>query len=344
MHEERLLPEYIVPTVKFGGGEIMIWDVSYGLAKTLDPNSCRMLAGASNGDINIYTWNINSGTYTTDLKKILGRRPSERMEYKTVQWHTFNCNKFLATDRDREIKIFDVNNDSNAEIKMCFDINISGFNMSSGANKNLIAVARKDPYIHIIDIRSSPTICLSVEASPVAVSSVRWSTKSDEIFAIGSVDGTISLWDFRFPEQSLGGPLKKENSTTAHDGEVDSLRFTNDGLFLVSHGLDNRIHVWNATSGKAFDVDFGAIPSARKPYPVSIDMCYDSKPPVLFVPSRDCIIMYNLFTGDRIKTLMGHTNFVSCCAYRSSSNELFSAGTDQKILLWTPRGHIQMEE
>ncbi|XP_055928590.1 DNA excision repair protein ERCC-8-like [Argiope bruennichi] len=305
----------------------------------------RLLAGASNGDINIYTMDINSDSIHPDCmhpRKIFGRRSSRNKEYKIVQWHTFEPNKVVATDRDRRIHIWDAIQDSNAETKMRFDINIAGFHMSSGATK-IIAVARKDPLIELIDIRSPPISRFSLHASSTAVSSVRWSPKSDEVIASGSVDGNIYLWDIRFPVESLGDRLEKD-STTAHGGAVDCLRFTNDGLYIVSHGLDNRINVWDATSGKPFDVDFGAIPSARTSYPVLIDMCYDSKPPVLFVPSRDCIIMYNLFTGDRLKTLMGHTNFVSCCAYRSSSNELFSAGRDKKILLWTPGAEIELEE
>jgi WD40 repeat protein len=39
-------------------------------------------------------------------------------------------------------------------------------------------------------------------------------------------------------------------SVTAHDEPVTSLCWSPDGLFLYSSGKDNKIHMWNADTGR----------------------------------------------------------------------------------------------
>ena len=37
---------------------------------------------------------------------------------------------------------------------------------------------------------------------------------------------------------------------TAHHGHVTGVRYTSDGLFIVSSGSDNKLKLWNAVTGK----------------------------------------------------------------------------------------------
>lgn len=37
---------------------------------------------------------------------------------------------------------------------------------------------------------------------------------------------------------------------TAHNGDVNGLGFTDDGLFLLSFGADDRLRLWDIASGK----------------------------------------------------------------------------------------------
>ena len=37
--------------------------------------------------------------------------------------------------------------------------------------------------------------------------------------------------------------------STAHNGYVSGIQFTSDGLFLVSSGSDQRIKLWDVSSG-----------------------------------------------------------------------------------------------
>ena len=39
-------------------------------------------------------------------------------------------------------------------------------------------------------------------------------------------------------------------ASTAHNGCVNGMRFTSDGLYLVSFGSDNALRLWDTASGK----------------------------------------------------------------------------------------------
>ena len=38
--------------------------------------------------------------------------------------------------------------------------------------------------------------------------------------------------------------------TTSHDGHVTGLKYTSDGLYIVSSGSDEKVKLWTAQDGK----------------------------------------------------------------------------------------------
>ena len=58
--------------------------------------------------------------------------------------------------------------------------------------------------------------------------------------------------------------------------------------------------------------------------------------PLLCVPVGSDIVMYELFSGKKIKRLRGHYGSVNCCAVSDRELELYSGGSDSNILLWAP--------
>ncbi|KAH0627963.1 hypothetical protein JD844_008577 [Phrynosoma platyrhinos] len=72
-------------------------------------------------------------------------------------------------------------------------------------------------------------------------------------------DNRVKLWDVRRASACLltldqyNGEKSKASSeavNTAHNGRVNGLCFTNDGLHLLTIGTDDRMRLWNSSSGK----------------------------------------------------------------------------------------------
>ncbi|KAF8789991.1 DNA excision repair protein ERCC-8-like [Argiope bruennichi] len=314
-----------------------------------------LLSGAKNGDIAIHDLLNTSGhpSYAAEVVCRIRRDSlyAHKFCIKTAQWYPFDTGLFITSAMDQKLKIWDTNILKPADT-ISVEHNISGHHMSSVSSKHsLIAVAMKYPHIKLIDPKTG-SHSHELRGHQTGVASVRWSPISENLLASGGVDNKIFFWDIRSAkgylrilDQHNGEAIgNKKDFITAHDGHVNSLRFTDDGLFLVSHGADNRIRLWDVALCKNTLVNFGVIPSANAHFQVSIDMCCDSSLPVLFVPSKNCIIVHDLFTGCKLKILSGHLGVVTSCVYRSRTQELYSSGNDMNILLWTPDVERELEE
>lgn len=148
--------------------------------------------------------------------------------------------------------------------------------MSSIAQHCLIAAATSDPNVRLCDLRTGGATHSLVGGSSIIcqlytfqgwhakltaghkreVLSCQWSPRDEYILATGSSDCTIRIWDVRkakpclysLDQHSTGKTVTSGqfNSTvTAHSGKINGLKFTGDGLFLVSAGHDEKVRVWD---------------------------------------------------------------------------------------------------
>ena len=67
-----------------------------------------------------------------------------------------------------------------------------------------------------------------------------------------------------------------------------------------------------------FDRTYGLVPS----------------PGLIFVPSEDTIVVFDVKSGERLQTLNGHFYGVNCCKFNPNDQELISGGSDRNILIW----------
>lgn len=207
------------------------------------------------------------------------------------------------------------------------------------------------PQAVLLDPRSG-AFCHELRAHKYIVPCVRWSPSCEHLLATGGVDSKIFLWDIRSAKGYLhsldqhngeaGGSRK--DLVTAHNGVINGLRFTPDGLYLISCGTDDRVRLWDVALGINTLVNFGSIINNNPRRQRYIDVCYDTNPPVLFVPSAHNVLVFDLFSGNKICTLVGHFSLVNCCVYRSTVNQVYSGSNDMNILLWTPDTEQEINE
>lgn len=159
-------------------------------------------------------------------------------------------------------------------------------------------------------------------------------------FATGG-DSNIHLWDAK-----TGVRLKtfEDESHSWGNTYVSSLAFSPDGLTLAS---DNKfydvIRLWDVKTGKyreienegeancvAFSPDGQTLASGGVDYPVgSIDY-----------PVR----LWDVKTGERLKTFIGHTGKVESVAFSPDGQTLASGSDDRTVRLWDIKTGEQLKE
>ena len=127
----------------------------------------------------------------------------------------------------------------------------------------------------------------------------------------------------------------------AHDGTVNSLRFTPDGLRLLTYGKDGALRLWAVGYGNGLLMECNIVSNmARKAVRMDMsDVVYSSQ--LAFVPSDTDVAVVNTLTGSLVNTLSGHYHTVNCCVTHPSNHYVFSGGSDRNILAWIPSNEMQ---
>ncbi|ORX89451.1 WD40 repeat-like protein [Basidiobolus meristosporus CBS 931.73] len=270
------------------------------------------------------------------------RQASHGYGISGIRWYPFDTGIFTTSSFDKTVKVWD----TNSLTEVCgFELNgkVYSHDMSSIGSHCLIAAAASEPFIRLCDLRSG-AFTHSLTGHKGSVITARWSPRDEYLLASGGADHTIRIWDIRKAraclmqlDQHNADPLSGTN--VAHSGLVNGLTFTQDGMYLLSTGHDEKMRLWNMSTGENSLTNYG--PRIRNksrscvlPMIVPSDTCW---PPVVFHPSDDHrIFMFNLFDGDLIKEMTGHYGRVACAAWRMNSEEFYSGGSDHEILAWSP--------
>ncbi|XP_023658857.1 DNA excision repair protein ERCC-8 [Paramormyrops kingsleyae] len=304
-----------------------------------------MLSGGADGVIVIYDLENHSRKpqYTCKSVCTVGRssRHVHKFSVETVQWYPHDTGMFVSSSFDKTMKVWDTETLKPAEI-FRFEGNIYCHQMSPIAKKHsLIAVGTKDPKVQLCDLKSGS--CIQVlQGHRGEILSVRWSPRHEYILATASADSSVRLWDVRRATGSLfaldqhnGDRSKASFANMAHNGRVNGLCFTADGLFLLSAGTDDRMRLWKAASGENTLVNYGKVANeTRKGLKFAVSQ--GCSPEFAFVPCGSSVAVYALHTGELVTMLRGHYNNVDCCEFHPDYQELYSGGKDCNILAWVP--------
>uniref|UniRef100_A0A7M4FFW3 ERCC excision repair 8, CSA ubiquitin ligase complex subunit n=1 Tax=Crocodylus porosus TaxID=8502 RepID=A0A7M4FFW3_CROPO len=283
-----------------------------------------MLSGGSDGVVILYDLENFSKKpcYTCKAVCSVGRSHPDvhRFSVETVQWYPHDTGMFTSSSFDKTLKIWDTNTLQPADV-FNFEGTVYSHHMSPIATKHcLIAGHRQE------------------------VLAVCWSPRYEHVLATASADSRVKLWDVRrasgclFTLDQHNGEKSKASSeaaNTAHNGRVNGLCFTSDGLHLLTVGTDDRMRLWNSSTGENTLVNYGKVcNTSRKGIKFAIS--HGCNPEFAFVPYDSNIAVYTIYSGELITMLRGHYSTVDCCVFQSDFQELYSGSKDCNILAWVP--------
>ncbi|XP_038315312.1 DNA excision repair protein ERCC-8 isoform X5 [Canis lupus familiaris] len=309
----------------------------------IEPVEARyMLSGGSDGVIVLYDLENSSRQpyYTCKAVCSVGRNHPDVHKYsvETVQWYPHDTGMFTSSSFDKTLKVWDTNTLQTADV-FNFEETVYSHHMSPVATKHCLVAGHRQEIL-----------------------AVSWSPRCEYVLATASADSRVKLWDVRRASGCLitldqhNGKKSQavESANTAHNGKVNGLCFTNDGLHLLTVGTDNRMRLWNSSSGEntlenycsteplcmmqvyhISQVNYGKVCNdSRKGLKFTVS--YGCSSEFVFVPYGSTIAVYTIYSGEQITMLKGHYKSVDCCVFQSNFQELYSGSRDCNILAWVP--------
>jgi DNA excision repair protein ERCC-8 len=262
--------------------------------------------------------------------------------------------------------------DSLAFLTSGYDHHLKIFSTSNVASHLLVACGSQHPAVRLVDLQSGAS-AHSLAGHAGSVLTVEWHPKNENILASGATDGSVRLWDIRRSASSLGvldmddsigiagydgkgtGARRRERGR-AHVGAVNGITWTDDGKYLVSSGTDERMRVWDMSTGANTLANFG--PTIRNAQNTALQplLAPSNITPVgsetIYFPNPQEILNFDLHAGtlQRRLRVVGRAaptgpapsmrnlkNHTTSLAWRAHNVEFYSAHSDGSIRCWRPR-------
>lgn len=145
----------------------------------------------------------------------------------------------------------------------------------------------------------------------------------------------------QFPPVATGGSDKKVKlyggdgvetfSFLAHEGAINALLFTSDGLRMISAGDDGTVKIWN--------VDDGSLENSMDAHDRALALALKDDGSVLASGGADgAIKLWAPATGKLLKTISAHARPVRALAWSPDGKMLASGGEDLAIQVWRDDG------
>ena len=234
--------------------------------------------------------------------------------------------------------------------------------MSPVGQHVLIAAATQGGVVRLVDLRSG-SMAQGLVGHRSAVLACAWSPRREHVLVSGGADGGVRVWDVRRSAAAIGvlgledevGVVERGGTRSledrAHVGACNGVAWSPDGEFIISTGLDERIRVWEAATGKNTLVHFGASVRNRRMVGARPTMVNTGGRQLVFWPNEREILVGDIVEGKIIRRLrpLGQRvaqsgkgvgdikERVAGVAWRGGGHvEIYSGHADGVIRAWLP--------
>lgn len=287
-------------------------------AVAFNPNGRTVASGSDDNTVRL--WDVLTGEC---LKTFQGHA-----DWVTSVIFSLDGKTLLSGSEDHTVKLWDVitgkclrtfkgHTDWISSIATCFT-----------SEAAILASSSEDRSVKLWDLGSGE--CLrTLSGHSKDIKSIAFSPDG-KMLASASCDSTLKLWDI-----STGDCLytfhKNDDSSPSSDG-LRSVIFSSDGCTLVTGGCDRALRFWDISTGDRYQVweDIDYIGS----------IILSSERQILFSNPDKFIKLWDLKTGECLKTLEGHSNSVTSIALSPDNQFLVSGSYDETAKLW----HVETSE
>ncbi|BGP52672.1 hypothetical protein JCM8202_004801 [Rhodotorula sphaerocarpa] len=145
-----------------------------------------------------------------------------------------------------------------------------------------------------------------------------------EILVSGSSDSTVIVWDLVGDPATGFGRYEDKLKLVGHGMGVLDLCF--DDRYIVSCSKDTKTHVWERATGKLYRV----LQGHRGP----VNAVQINGDRVLTASGDAIMKLWDLHTGQALRTFTGHTRGLACVSWAPSGQHFVSSSNDKTIKLW----------
>ncbi|MCX7665212.1 MAG: hypothetical protein N2112_06680 [Gemmataceae bacterium] len=188
---------------------------------------------------------------------------------------------------------------------------------------NFLLTGGIDKKARLYDVtKETPPIEFPENRSAISTVTLR---KGGKFAVVGSADGQIRCYDLTAAPKESGTPI------VAHTLGVYCVLFDPDGKRLATSGGDGSVKIWTVPPMGTPSLEFELKPS-NKPT-ASVQFSADGR--LLVCAGSDAIIrIFDLNDKKEIRSLRGHSDWVSSVAFNNSGSNILSCSVDKTVKLW----------
>lgn len=325
-----------------------------------------LLSGGFDGVVSLYdleSWKMKN--HRKEVRRILSFQVGSISNPSGVcglQWYPTDKGALVVALRNGSVNLYDTNDLQQPLLNFQMPSNSANCASISPYN-SLIAVGTNDVNIRLCDPLSGDYAHV-LSGHTDSITCVDWDPHSSYQIASASSDGVVKLWDIRKGNHhglllSLDWrqnhsidyssnrnssfmkniPWNRDQLSKAHEGRVNSIRFTRCGRYLITSGNDMKIKLWNSMNGNLLPIHYTIGCKSELGFNMTIADIGDSPSNDLLLFPRGqhgdlAILPIHSLSGKPIKLLHGHTKMINDIVFRRPYQQVITCSLDKMVYIW----------